>query len=84
MFEPICDTHAPMVNIKVRENEPPWVTNELRPLCVDRDYYKKIAESSKSDGSKSSLYWSKLKSIRNRVNNLTCTLKKKVHRTIFR
>ena len=71
IFLPICDKHAPFVNIQVRDREPPWVTDELRSLANDRDYYRAKAEN--SDDLQD---WAKARKLRNTVNNLTTKLKK--------
>ena len=68
---PICDKHAPFVNIQVRDREPPWVTDELRSLCNDRDYFRAKAEATGDPPD-----WAKAKKIRNIVNNLVSKLKK--------
>ena len=67
----ICESHAPHVNIKVRDNEPPWVTDEFRSLCNDRDYFRSKAENSGTPAD-----WAKANKIRNKVTNLVTKLKK--------
>ena len=68
---PICEIHAPQVNIKIRDNEPPWVTDELRSISNDRDHFKEKAEQSNSPSD-----WAKFKKYKNKTNNLVSQLKK--------
>ena len=63
--------HAPVVNIQVKENEPEWVTSELRSLAADRDHY--YAQAQKSGRAED---WARAKKSRNYVNNLSKQLKK--------
>ena len=36
LFKPITDKHAPIKQKKVRGNNPPFMTKELRKVIVDR------------------------------------------------
>ena len=31
-FDDTCDVHAPIVNVTVGKNSPPWITQEIRKL----------------------------------------------------
>ena len=69
LFTQICDEHAPIVDIRVRDQRPKWITDEYIGLSRDRDYFQ-----SKANKLKNSEDFAKAKSLRNKCNNLRHTL----------
>ncbi len=47
IFLQVANKHAPFVNMKVKEDSPPYFNENLRSLCVDRDYFMSKAHKSK-------------------------------------
>ncbi len=72
IFLQVANKHAPFVNMKVKEDSPPYVNENLRSLCVDRDYFMHKAHKSKKAED-----FNTAKQLRNLANNLLTSLKKK-------
>ena len=48
LFLDILNKHAPIVNIKVKENNIPYVTSELKSMIRQRDYLRAKANKTRS------------------------------------
>ena len=71
-FINVCDKHAPIRERRVKRSLLDWITNDYVKLSKDRDcYYSKVHKANDPDD------WKTAKSLRNKVNNLGKTLKKK-------
>jgi hypothetical protein len=71
-FLQISDKHAPFVNMKVREDSPPFINENLRSLCVDRDYFMRKAHKTRKLED-----FNRAKQLRNQANNLLDLLRKR-------
>ena len=67
----ICDKHAPIVEVRVKGNQPAWFNDEILSLCKDRDVYKAKAQKSNSPAD-----WKTYRDIRNQTNNTIKQVKK--------
>lgn len=71
LFVEICDRHAPMRTMRVRVNQPDWITSEYHSLRHDRDQARVKAEKSKDKQD-----WNRAKKLRNKCNEMLLKLKK--------
>lgn len=71
MFKEISDKHAPLVEVRVKGNQPPWFNEEILSLCKERDFYKCKAQKSAS-----SIDWDIFRNIKNQTNNMIKHVKK--------
>ena len=65
LFTEICDQHAPIVDIRVRDQRPKWLTDEYIGLSRDRDYFQSKANKLRNPDD-----FARAKSLRNQCNNL--------------
>jgi hypothetical protein len=68
----ILDKMAPIRTIQIREKYAPWLSLETKRMMAERDFAQKIASQSKMVGD-----WAIFKRLRNRVNHVLKTEKKK-------
>jgi hypothetical protein len=71
MFKEISDKHAPLVEVRVKGNQPPWFNEEILSLCKERDFYKGKAQKSAS-----AMDWDIFRNIKNQTNNMIRQVKK--------
>lgn len=71
MFIDMCNKHAPFKENKIKAYLPEWVTSDFLQLSKDKEYYY-----NKANKTNDPLDWDKAKALRNKVNNLSKTLKK--------
>ena len=71
IFKTISDKHAPVVEVRVKGNQPPWFNEEIISMCKDRDYYKGKAQKT---GSASD--WETYRHVKNQTNNTIKQAKK--------
>ncbi|XP_071944256.1 uncharacterized protein [Antedon mediterranea] len=71
IFTDICDIHAPMVTVRRKGTDIPWLTDEFVSLSRDRDYLKQKAEKTNNIDD-----WNSYKKARNKLNNLSKSLKR--------
>lgn len=64
LFVSKCDKHAPMMKKKVRGQNCPCLTNEIKQIMRERDSYLKKARRPNAE-----VHWSSYRRIRNRVVN---------------
>ena len=76
MFNDACNKHAPVKERRIKGFLPEWVTSEFLSLSKDRDYYYSRAHKTNDPHD-----WVKAKSLRNKVNNLNRSLKRKFFQT---
>ena len=76
MFNDACNKHAPVKEKRIKGFLPEWVTSEFLSLSKDRDYYYSRAHKTNDPQD-----WVKAKSLRNKVNNLNRSLKRKFFQT---
>ncbi len=72
IFLQVANKHAPFVNMKVKEDSPPYFNENLRSMCVDRDHFMCKAHKNKKAED-----FNRAKQLRNLANNLLNSLKKK-------
>ncbi len=72
VFVEIANKHAPVMTIKVKENSPPYFNENLRSLCLDRDYFMRKAHKSKNE-----VDFKRARQLRNQANNLLNETKKR-------
>ncbi len=72
IFLQVANKHATFVNMKVKEDSPPYFNANLRSLCVDRHYFMHKAHKSKKAED-----FHIAKQLRNLANNLLNSLKTK-------
>ena len=70
-FLKICDKHAPIRKMRVKNENIPWIDNEIRDKMYERDYKHKKAVSTKNDA-----IWNQYKKLRNEVTGLMRKKKK--------
>ena len=70
-FKQISDKHAPLVEVRVKGNQPSWFNEDILSMCKDRDYYKGKAQ--KSGSAKD---WELYRNIRNQTTNMIKQVKK--------
>ena len=71
MSNKVCNKHAPIRGKKIRGYLPEWVTTDFLKLTKDKElYYDKAYKTNDP------LYRDKATTLRNKVNNLSRTLKK--------
>ena len=78
LFVDKCETHAPLVNKKVRGQCCPWLTSDLKKLMNERDYYLKKARRSGSE-----IDWSTYRRLRNQIVNKIKFVKGKYHQNLL-
>ena len=62
MFLSVVDKHAPMKSKRIRSNNVPWVTNEIKDIIHERDKMKrKFIDTKNKD------FWYAYKTLRNKV-----------------
>ena len=71
LFTEACDKHAPFKEQKIKSCLPEWINGDFLRLCKDRDYYYAKAHKTNNQDD-----WNKAKTLRNKVNNMRCYLKK--------
>ncbi len=71
IFTNISDKHAPLVEVRIKGNQPPWFNEEILSLCKDRDFYKGKAQKSGSTND-----WETFRQIKNLTNNMIKQVKK--------
>ena len=77
-FIMLCDKHAPIVTVRKKVNNAPWLTDEFLQLSRQRDYLKrKFSETAEIP------IWNEYKRVRNAVNNLSKRLKKEYYISKF-
>ena len=76
MFNEVCNKHAPIREKKIRGYLPEWVTSDFLKLTKDKEFYYDKAHKTNDP-----LDWDKAKTLRNKVNNLSKTLKKNYYNT---
>ena len=76
MFNEVCNKHAPIREKKIRGYLPEWVTTDFLKLTKDKEFYYDKAHKTNDP-----LDWDKAKTLRNKVNNLSKTLKKNYYNT---
>ena len=64
-FNDICDVHAPLRKMRVRNKHSPWITHDIVKLMYERDFAHRKA---KSNGSNTVL-WDDYRRLRNLVTN---------------
>ena len=62
IFNSLVDKHAPLVERKVRGQDCPWLTNDIRENLKDRDYHLRKARKSNND-----VDWAVYRKLRNTV-----------------
>ncbi len=72
LFNEVCNLHAPIKQKRVSTSLPEWINSDYIKLSKDRDYYYAKAHKTNDDED-----WFMAKSLRNKVNNLSRTLKRK-------
>ena len=72
----VCNKHAPIREKKIRGYLPEWVTSDFLKLTKDKEFYYDKAHKTNDP-----LDWDKAKTLRNKVNNLSKTLKKNYYNT---
>ena len=70
-FLDICDKHAPVRKMRVKQKNIPWIDGEIIAKIYQRDYIHKRALSNKNDD-----MWSKYKQLRNEISTLIKKKKK--------
>ena len=71
----VIDKHAPLRTKRVKNKQPPWITNELLRETRTRDFLKKKAASTNDPS-----IWKQFKDARNKANN---SVKKAKHKYFF-
>ena len=75
----IIDDHLPSKSRRIKEKHTPWITSDIRDLMIQRD--KKLKQFLKSS---SEIDWNNYKHLRNKVNCIVKSSKKKYfHKRIF-
>ena len=70
-FNRICNEHAPIKEVRVKQRCNPWISSEIIKLMYQRDYAHKKAVSLNSNK-----LWSEYKSLRNKVTSKVAISKK--------
>ncbi len=71
LFNETCNLHAPIKHKRVSTSLPEWINGDYIRLTKDRDYY--YAKAHKTNDKKD---WCMAKTLRNKVNNLSRSLKR--------
>ena len=64
-FLTICDKHAPIRKMRVKNKNTPWIDNEVLDKMYERDFKHKKAVTSKNEE-----IWNEYKTLRNDVTQL--------------
>ena len=75
----ILDRMAPIRTIQIRENYAPWLSYETKKLMAERDSAQQMAAQSKLESD-----WTLFKRLRNKVNSILRSEKKKWQRSKFK
>ena len=43
LFAEVADSNAPKIHVRVRRQEVPWLTREVKQLMKEGDYFHKLA-----------------------------------------
>lgn len=62
-FIGICNQHAPVITRKMKGTHFPWLTNEIKTMMRERDYFLKKARATNDEK-----FWKAYKSMRNKIN----------------